>query len=299
MARLWGVVRKTVEDWSEDHVPRRAAALAFYAGFSLAPLLLIAIGIGGLAFGEDAVRGRVLEQLRGLLGTDAARAVETVLRNTHLSGSSLLVTIFGLVTLLVGASGVFGELQDSLNTIWKVHRKTDGWRSVVRNRLFSFTLVLGTGFLLLVSLIVSAALEAAVATLVRWIHFPMLLRFVSLGFSFIVICTLFAMMFKVIPDARTRWRDVWLGAAMTAVLFSIGKWLIGLYLGHSALASSYGAAGSFVVLLLWLYYSCQVILMGAEFTHAYALSFGRPPVPKDFAAPVDPGSPPSPSPGCP
>jgi membrane protein len=286
MRRLWGLIRKTIEDWSDDHVPRRAAALAFYAGFSLAPLLLIAIGIGGLAFGEDAVRGRVLEQLRGLLGTDAARAVETVLRNTHLEGSGLLVTLFGLATLLIGASGVFGELQDSLNAIWKVARKTNGWKSVVRSRLFSFTLVLGTGFLLLVSLLVSAALEAAVSTLVSWIHFPVLLRLVSLGFSFVVICTLFAVMFKVMPDARTRWRDVWLGAAITAVLFSIGKWLIGLYLGHSALASSYGAAGSFVVLLLWLYYSCQVVLMGAEFTHAYALSFGRPPQPKEYAASV-------------
>ena len=157
---------------------------------------------------------------------------------------------------------------------------------MVRSRLFSFTLVLGTGFLLLVSLLVSAALEAAVSTLVSWIHFPVLLRLVSLGFSFVVICTLFAVMFKVMPDARTRWRDVWLGAAITAVLFSIGKWLIGLYLGHSALASSYGAAGSFVVLLLWLYYSCQVVLMGAEFTHAYALSFGRPPQPKEYAASV-------------
>ena len=297
MRRLWALVRRTIENWSADHVPQRAAALAFYAGFSLAPLLLIAIGIGGLVFGKDAVRGRVLEQLRGLLGTDAARAVETVLRNTHLSGSGLLVTGFGLATLLVGASGVFGELQDSLNSIWKVKRRPDGWKWVVRNRLFSFTLVLGTGFLLLVSLIVSAALEAAVASLVIWIHFPSLLRLVSLMFSFIVICTLFAMMFKIIPDARTRWRDVWLGAAITAVLFSIGKWLIGLYLGHSALASSYGAAGSFVVLLLWLYYSCQVILLGAEFTHAYALSFGRPPEPKDFAASVDPGAAPRPSPG--
>jgi membrane protein len=290
MARLWQLVRTTVLEWSEDHVPRRAAAMAFYAGFSLAPLLLIAIGLGGLAFGEDAVRGRVLEQLRELLGVDAARAVETVLRNTHLSGSGLLVTLFGMGTLLVGASGVFGELQDSLNAIWKVDRKPDkGWRDVLRDRLFSFTLVLGTGFLLLVSLVLSAALEAMLSSLVTWIRIPALLRLVSLFVSFVVICVLFAMMFKIIPDARTRWRDVWLGAAMTAVLFSIGKWLIGLYLGHSALASSYGAAGSFVVLLLWLYYSCQVILMGAEFTHAYASAFGCAPVPKAYAE----GCPPS------
>jgi len=296
-SRLWAFVRKILVEWSRDHVPRRAAALAFYAGFSLAPLLLIAIGIGGLAFGEDAVRGHVLEQLRGLLGTDAARAVETVLKNTHVAGSSLFVTAFGMATLFVGASGVFGELQDSLNAIWKVARTAaPGWRSVIRDRLFSFTLVLGTGFLLLVSLVVSAALEAALSVLVDWIQVPLLLRLTSLVVSFAVICTLFAVLFRVMPDARTRWRDVWLGAAMTALLFSVGKGLIGLYLGRSALASTYGAAGSFVVLLLWLYYSCQVILLGAEFTHAYALAFGVPPVPKSYAISLDvPDS--SPSPG--
>lgn len=298
MSRLWTLIRTTVVEWSEDHVPRRAAALAFYAGFSLAPLLLIAIGIGGFAFGADAVQGRVLAQLRGLLGVDAARAVETVLKNTRLTGSSLLVTVFGIVTLLVGASGVFGELQDSLNAIWKVTRKsTEGWRGVIRVRLFSFTLVLGTGFLLLVSLVVNASIEAILAFMSDWIRYPSMVQLISLSASFVVICTLFAVMFKVMPDARTRWRDVWLGAAMTATLFSIGKWLIGLYLGHSALASSYGAAGSFVVLLMWLYYSCQVILMGAEFTHAYALTFGQPPVPKSYAVPTvgDPSTTPSPA----
>jgi len=287
-SRVVTLLRKTIDDWSEDHVPRRAAALAFYAGFSLAPLLLIAIAIGGVAFGADAVRCRVLEQLRGLLGVDAARAVETVLKNTRVAGSSLVVTAFGVAALLVGASGVFGELQDSLNAIWKVARKsTRGWRGVIRDRLFSFTLVLGTGFLLLVSLLVSAALEAALATVAGWIRYPMLLRVVSLVASFAVICVMFAIMFRVMPDARTRWRDVWLGAAMTAILFSVGKALIGLYLGHSALASTYGAAGSFVVLLMWLYYSCQVILLGAEFTHAFAGTFGQPPVPKEYAVPVD------------
>jgi membrane protein len=288
LPRVATLLRKTIDDWSEDHVPRRAAALAFYAGFSLAPLLLIAISIGGIAFGADAVRGRVLEQLRGLLGVDAARAVETVLKNTRVAGSSLVVTAFGLAALLVGASGVFGELQDSLNAIWKVARKSArGWRGVIRDRLFSFTLVLGTGFLLLVSLLVSAALEAALALVSDWIRYPTLLRMVSLVASFAVICVMFAIMFRVMPDARTRWRDVWLGAAMTAVLFSVGKSLIGLYLGHSALASTYGAAGSFVVLLMWLYYSCQVILLGAEFTHAFAGTFGEPPVPKEYAVPVD------------
>jgi len=274
------MLRRSVVEWSEDHVPRRAAALAFYAGFSLAPLLLIAISIAGLAFGTDAVRGRVVEQLQGLLGPDAARAVETALKNTRTTGSSVLATVIGVVTLFLGASGVFGELQDSLNEIWKVRKKPGlGIRGFLRSRVLSFTFVVGSGFLLLVSLLVSAFLEAVI----RLFAATALLRIAGLGLSFAVVGTLFAMMFKKLPDVRMRWADVWLGAAVTAVLFTIGKWLIGLYLGRSALASTYGAAGSFVVLLMWLYYTSQIVLFGAEITHAYAHEFGTDPVPNEDA----------------
>ena len=282
------MLRRSIVEWSEDHVPRRAAAMAFYAGFSLAPLLLIAIAIGGTVFGADAVEGRVMEQLQGLLGRDAARAVETALKNTRTAGSSILATLIGLATLLVGASGVFGELQDALNEIWKVRKKPGlGIREVLRSRFLSFAFVVGSGFLLLVSLLVSTVLEAMTRSLESWIGAPGILRIAGMVLSFAVVGTMFAMMFKVLPDALTRWSDVWLGAAVTAILFTIGKWLIGLYLGHSALASSYGAAGSFVVLLLWLYYSSQVVLLGAEITHAYAHEFGMEPVPNANAVSLE------------
>jgi membrane protein len=288
-SRLWSMLRMSVVRWSEDRVPRRAAALAFYAGFSLAPLLLIAIAIGGLAFGSDAVQGRVVEQLQGLLGPDAARAVETALKNTRTAGPSLLATLIGVVTLFLGASGVFGELQDSLNEIWKVRKKPGlGLRGILRTRFLSFTFVVGFGFLLLVSLLLSAMIEAATRSLESRMDPPAALRAVGMAISFAVVATMFAMMFKKLPDARTRWQDVWLGAGITAVLFTIGKWLIGLYLGHSVLASSYGAAGSFVVLMMWLYYSSQVVLFGAEITHAYAHVFGVHPVPSDFAVSLEP-----------
>jgi membrane protein len=235
------MLRASVVQWTEDHVPRRAAALAFYAGFSLAPLLLIAIAIGGFAFGSDAVRGRVVEQLQGLLGRRRPRGGAALKART--TGSSLWPPSSGVVTLFVGASGVFGELQDALNEIWKVRKKPGlGLREILRSRFLSFTFVVGSGFLLLVSLIVSAVLEAATRLLESRFAATGLLRAVSAGVSFAVVGTMFAMMFKILPDARTRWRDVWLGAGVTAVLFTIGKWLIGLYLGHSALASSHGAA---------------------------------------------------------
>jgi len=278
------MLRRSVVEWIDDQVPRRAAALTFYAGFSLAPLLLIAISIAGLVFGTDAVRGRVVEQLQGLLGPDAARAVETALKNTRTTGSSVLATIIGVATLFVGASGVFGELQESLNEIWKVRKKPGlGIREFLRSRFLSFTFVVGSGFLLLVSLLVSAFLEAVT----RLFPSTALLRIAGLALSFAVVGTLFAMMFKKLPDVRTRWSDVWLGAAITAVLFTVGKWLIGLYLGHSALSSSYGAAGSFVVLLMWLYYSSQIVLFGAEITHAYAHEFGAEPVPNENAVSLE------------
>jgi len=282
--RIGSMLRRSVVEWIEDQVPRRAAALTFYAGFSLAPLLLIAIAIAGLVFGKDAVQGRVVEQLQGLLGPDAARAVETALKNTRTTGSSILATLIGVVTLFVGASGVFGELQESLNEIWKVRKKPGlGIREFLRSRFLSFTFVVGSGFLLLVSLLVSAVLEAVT----RLFASTALLRIAGLALSFAVVGTLFAMMFKKLPDVRTRWSDVWLGAAITAVLFTIGKWLIGLYLGHSALSSSYGAAGSFVVLLMWLYYSSQIVLFGAEITHAYAHEFGAEPVPTTNAVSLE------------
>lgn len=287
-SKLGAVVRRSFAQWTEDRIPRRAAALAYYAAFSLAPLLLLAIAIGGLAFGAEAVHGRVVDQLRGLLGTDGAKAVETVLLNTRTSRAGIVATVVGLVTLILGASGVFGELQDALNDIWRVKKKKGrGLRGAVRDRFLSFAFVLGFGFLLLVSLLLSAVIQAMTGIVGSWVRYAVPLKLIGEGVSFVVTATMFAMMFKMLPDARTRWRDVWPGAAFTSILFTLGKGIIGLYLGHSALASSYGAAGSFVVLLLWLYYSSQVVLTGAEMTHAYAHVYGVDPVPKRDAVTLE------------
>lgn len=285
--KIWSVVQISVIRWNTDHIPRRAAALAFYAGFSLAPLLLISIAVASVVVGAEAVRGHVLDQLRRFLGKEAAHAVETVLANTRMSHTSVSATVFGLATLAVAASGVFGELQDSLNAIWRVSKKSDrGLKGLVRDRFLSYSLVVGTGFLLIVSLLVSAMLEALLGEAQASARSPQAIRIENMGISFLVITLLFALIFKVVPDALTRWRDIWLGASITSILFTIGKWLIGLYLGHNALASSYGAAGSLVVLFLWLYYSCQVFLMGAELTFAYAQIFGQVPVPTAQAEPL-------------
>lgn len=289
MGTIWAVGKATAVQWTEDRIARRAAALAFYAGFSLAPLLLIAIAIASVVFNAEAIRSNIIEQLRALLGAEAAHAIETVLTKSRLRGSNALASLLGLITFFVGASGVFGELQDSMNVIWKVAKKPGrGWQGLVWDRLLSFSLVLGTGFLLLVSVLVSAVVEALLTFFLQRAHHPFATRLVSLTMCFTVECALFAMMFKILPDAVTRWRDVWLGASITAVLFTIGKGFIGLYLGHSALASSYGAAGSFVVLLIWLYYSCQIFLLGAEFTHIFAQASGRSPVPKNHAVSIEP-----------
>jgi membrane protein len=297
--KVWQVIRSSAVQWSQDEIPRRSAALAFYAGFSIAPLLLIAIAIAGLAFGADAVEGRVVDQLRGLLGTDAARTLETILKNTRTTKANIVATGIGFATLLVGASGVFGELQTTLNGVWKVKRKPRrGIRGLIRDRLLSFGFVLGFGFLLLASLLVSAALSAVTGYLGGWVTGPGTLRALGLLLSFAVTGTMFAMMFKILPDVRTRWRDVWLGAMITSLLFTLGKGLIGLYLGRSAFASSYGAAGSFVLLLMWLYYCGQVVLFGAEITHAYAHAFGQVPVPKSDAISLE-GSDPSEPSSCP
>ena len=240
--------------------------------------------------------GQLEGEIRDTVGAKPAEAIQDILRNAHRPDAGSWAIVISTVVLIAGASGVFNELQTALNAIWEVKAKEGrGILDIIKDRFLSFTLVIGTGFLLLVSLLVSAVLEAAMEYFGGWFRHPLTVSLVGMGVSFAVIGTLFAMMFKLIPDAKTRWRDVWLGASITSLLFTIGKWLIGLYLGHSALASSYGAAGSFVVLLLWLYYSCQIVLMGAEITHAYAHMSGRDPVPKEYAISLEKESIPEPA----
>ncbi len=276
LGKVWGLLKQTWQEFNEDKVPRLGAALAYYTLFSLAPLLVIAIAIAGLVFGDEAARGQIVGTIGGLVGQQGAEAIQSMIQNASKPSTGILATIIGFVTLFLGASGVFGELQQTLNTIWEVTPKpTKGIMGMLKTRIFSFTLVLGTGFLLLVSLVISAGLAALgkyMSGLVPGLDF--LWQIVNFVVSFGVTTLLFALIYKIVPDAEIEWRDVWVGAAFTALLFSVGRFAIGFYLARSATASAYGAAGSLVILLLWLYYSAQIMFFGAEFTQVYANKYG-------------------------
>jgi membrane protein len=250
--------------------------------------LVISLGIAALVFGEEAARGGVQDQMQFLVGDQGAKAIEQMISSANDTGKGVVATGLSLIILLVGASGVFGQLQQSLNAIWKVQPKAGrGIVGIIRDRFLSVVMVLGSAFLLLVSLLLSAALsslERATTSLPQsmvWIS-----QLLHVGVSFVVITLLFAMMFKYLPDAKIAWQDVWLGATITAVLFTVGKYAIGLYLGHSSMASSYGVAGSFVVLLVWVYYSAQILFLGAEFTQVHAKERGRRIIPAENAEPT-------------
>jgi membrane protein len=263
---------ETFADWNEDRVPRMGAALAYYSVFSAAPLLLIAVAIAGFVFGEQAARRELHTEIAGIVGTTAASATEEIVGDVHRNGSGWLGGLIGLAVLLFGASGVFTELQDALNSIWKVapqHRS--GILAIVRDRLLSFLIVAVTGFVLLTLVIVSAVLNGLEHVLhPRTIVDGWLWWGTNQIFTLGLVTMLFAVIYKTIPDTRVEWRDVWLGAAIAALLFTIGKYVIGLYLTRTAVASAFGAAGSVVVLLTWVYYSSQILLFGAEFTRVYA-----------------------------
>jgi membrane protein len=285
---MWSLLRQTVLNWFDDKAPQLGAALAFYTALSIAPLLVISLGIAAFVFGHEAARGGVQDQMQFLVGDQGAKAIEEMIANANNPGKGVFATSLSLIILLFGASGVFGQLQQSLNAIWKVQPKAGrGILGIVRDRFLSFVMVLGSAFLLLVSLLLSAAL-ASLETLTN--RLPESLYWVSqllhAGVSFILITLLFAMMYKYLPDVKIAWRDVWLGAIITALLFTIGKFAIGLYLGHSSMASSYGVAGSFVVLLVWVYYSAQILFLGAEFTQVHAIRYGRRIVPAENAEPI-------------
>ncbi len=284
--RLWTVLKEAFAGWWSDNVPRMGAALAYYTLIALAPILIVAIAVGGMVFGPEAVRGEIVGQIEGLVGRDGALAVQAMLEGAAKSSSSIPATIIGVITFFVGATGAFLELQTDLDSIWRVKPRSRGnfLRDLVIQRMISFGLVLGFAFLLLTSLVVSAAL-AAMHTYIGN-TFPgvaLLWATVNAVVSLGVITLLFAMIYKVLPDVKLAWVDVWVGALVTAVLFTAGKFLIGLYLGTSSFASTYGAAGSVIVVLVWVYYSSQIILLGAEFTRAYVAQFGPRPPPVEFA----------------
>jgi membrane protein len=266
------LARAAFAEWRSDNAPRLGAALAYYSALSLAPLLLVILGIAGMALGEDAARGRIIGEIRNLVGEDGGQAIQDILANARRPESGVIATLIGVTTLLVGASGVFGELQSALNTVWDVEEvRSQGWLRIIKDRFLSLTMVLGTGFLLLVSLVVTAAVSAAGELLRNFgPAFEALTQLAVFVVSLGVITVLFALIFKYLPEVTIAWRDVWIGAFTTAVLFVLGKSAIGLYLGHASIGSAYGAAGSFVVLLVWVYYSAQILLFGAELTQVYA-----------------------------
>lgn len=286
VGRLVNLLKETVQEWNQDKVPLYAAALAYYTIFSLAPLLLIAITIAGIIFGEDAARGELVRQIQGMVGREGAEAIQTMIANTQKPGSGgIVASTVGVVTLLLGASGVFGQLQESLNAMWEVKPKPDqGWKSFLQSRFLSFAMVLVIGFLLLVSLVLSAIL-AGIGNFFGGLvpGYAAIGQVLNFVLSFVVITILFASIYKFLPDVKVPWRNLWVGAAVTAFLFSIGKYLIGLYLGNSGVSSTYGAAGSIVVLLVWVFYSAQILLIGAEFTQVYSRYRGTPIQPSKHA----------------
>jgi len=270
--------------WSDDAL-RLGASLAYYTLFAIGPVLLVATAIAGMVFGPEAVRGEIVAQLDDLIGREGAQTVETLLEGASRRQAGIFATVIGSIAFIIAATGAFLELQVALNTIWRVKPRAGAYlRALIIDRLRSFGLVVAVGFLLLVSLVITAALAALSAWIAeRWPGFPTTLTAISLLVSLIVTSGLFAMLFRFLPDVRLHWEDVATGAVVTAVLFMIGQQAIGLYLGQSTMTTSYGAAGSVMVLLLWVYYSCQILLFGAEFTRLWAARHGVKPKPESFA----------------
>lgn len=285
---IWSLIRRTFSQWREDKAPRLAAALSYYTSFSLAPILVIAISVAGAFYTRSAVQDLIVNQIGNLAGSEGERLIRSMLDATKNLGSGLVPTIFGVVVLIFAATGVFGQLQDALNTMWEVQpRPGRGVLSLIKDRFFSFTLVVGVGFLLLVSLVISAALSAFSSwTLGLFPDFEVIIQILNQVISFLVIMVVFAFVFKYVPDAEIEWRDVWLGAAVTAALFMIGKFAIGLYIGNSNVAGTFGAASALVVILIWVYYSAQISFLGAEFTQVYANTYGSRVVPEKDAVAV-------------
>jgi membrane protein len=271
----WPLTKDTVFAFIEDEALSRGAAIAFYTVTSIAPLLLIVIAIAGLVFGREAAQGAITAQLSGLMGQETAQLLEKAVSNASATSSGMWATLIGVVTLFATASGAFGEMQSALNAIWKAKPKGDTVSRLIRGRAASIGLVMTLGFLLVVSLAVSAALSALGDQLNAVLPFgEAIMSAVNTVISFVLIAVLFAAIYKVLPDRRLQWRDVMIGAAVTSFLFVAGKSLIGWYIGSSAVGSTYGAAGSLIVLLLWVYYSVQIFLLGAEFTKVFANRHG-------------------------
>ena len=275
--QAWLLGKRAVVAWSDDRAPSMGAALAFYTLFSIAPLLLIVVSIAGLVFGEEAARGEIFGQLAGLMGEEGARTLQALLQNVGKPAQGIVATVVGAATMLIGAMTVFVELQSALDRIWRAPaaRAASGIFKLLRTRLLSFGIILGLGFLLMVSLVLSAALAALGKWWAPWFGtWAVLAEGLNVLLGLALVTLGFALIYKVVPRVRVEWRDVWIGAAVTSLLFAVGKFAIGFYLGRATFASGFGAAASLVVVLVWMYYSAQIFLMGAEFTWVYAHAYG-------------------------
>jgi membrane protein len=283
---IWKVTMRSFKGFSEDKIPKYSAALAYTTVFSFGPLLVVIIFLCSIFFGQDATQGKIYDQMVQFVGQDAALQLQTIIKNASLSNKGTLAAVIGIITLLLGATAVFAEIQDSVNSIWglKAKPKKGLWK-MLRNRFLSFSVVVSLGFLLLVSLAVSTVIEGLSGKLKA--SFPdvtvVIFYILNLLISFVVITALFALIFKVLPDAKTKWKDIWPGALASGILFMIGKFAISFYIGRSNVGSTYGAAGSLVILLLWVYYSAMILYMGAEFARAWSSHKGTSIHPNDYA----------------
>ncbi|HLA54413.1 MAG TPA: YihY/virulence factor BrkB family protein [Flavitalea sp.] len=290
MKRIPKVLLTTFKSFSEDKGLKLSAALAYYTVFAMGPLLLLLISVVGFIYGKDATEGKVFNELNGLLGNSAAAQIQEIIKNIELSGQTNFALVISIVTLIIGATSVFIEIQDSINMVWKLKTKPKrGWVQFLKNRLISSSLIISLGFLLVVSLIVNGVIEAAVSLLSK--RFSEMTQYLMIGvnylFTFIVIMTLFAIIFKFLPDAKIRWKHVRSGAIFTAILFMIGRYLIGLYITKTGTESTYGAAGSIVIILVWIYYSAVILYLGAEFTQVYTAATGGRIEPAGYAVQIE------------
>ena len=276
LKNIWLLLKDSAIAWDDDNIAEQGAALSFFTVLSLSPLLIIVVVLSSFGFGQEAASGHLVSQIRGLIGVEGAKFVQSVISNAYKSDSNVLATIFSIVVLLLGATGVFIQLRDSLNMIWRVRQKPIGTiRGFIRVRLLSFAMILGIGFLLLVSLVVSAILTVMSEYVSdRFTIVPGLVSLIDFTVSFIGITIMFVCIFKFLPAVILKWKDALVGAAVTSLLFSIGKFFIGLYLGNGAMGSTFGAASSLVVIMMWTFYSSQIVLYGAEFTRLYAARYG-------------------------
>lgn len=289
LSKTWYLLKTTFLEFNDDNAIKLSAALSYYTIFALPPLLIIIITICGFFFGEEAVTGELYGQINRLVGNDAAIQIQDAIKNVQLSDSNVFVTIFGVVMLLIGASGVFAEIQSSINFIWGLRAKPNkGLKKFIQNRIMSFSMIVSVGFLMLVSLMLNAVLDVLNARLKLYLADSTVYLFYVINLIIVLgsITLLFAIIFRTLPDGLIKWKDAFIGAGCTAVLFMIGKFAIGFYLGNSTIASVYGAAGSVIIILVWVYYSAIILYFGAEFTKVYAKTYGGKIAPNGYSVEI-------------